>query len=149
MNTAMLKQTIKYWTHLFPYAHIPCNEDEYEKLLRFADELMELSRQEKNDERITSLLELVAKNIEEYESHHYPTQVATPIEMLQFIMEQHGLEQSDLPEIGSQSLVSKILSGKRKLTVEHIKKLSKRFHMSPSVFIENTTLKSHNESLSK
>lgn len=137
MNTARLKQTIECWNHLFPYAHVPRNEDEYEKLLRFVDELMQLSRQ-KTDESITTLLELVAKNIEEYESR-YPTKVATPIEMLEFLMEQHGLEQNDLPEIGGQPLVSKILSGERKLTVEHIKKLSKRFHVSPSVFIEDKT----------
>jgi HTH-type transcriptional regulator/antitoxin HigA len=51
-------------------------------------------------------------------------------------MEEHGLDQNHLPEIGSQSLVSKILNGERKLTVEHIKYLSKRFGVSPSVFIE-------------
>src|SRR5579862_1434596 len=133
MTPATLKRTIECWNQLFPYAHIPRNEDEYENLLCFVDELMELSRQKK-DERIAILLKLVAKNIEEYESRHYPTPVATPVEMLEFLMEQHGLEQSDLPEIGSQSLVSKILSGERKLTVEHIKNLSKRFHVSPSVF---------------
>lgn len=135
MSSTMFKQTIKSWNHIFPYAHIPHNEDEYETLLNFANELMEVSRH-KNDERVTTLLELVAKNIEAYESQHYATPVATPIEMLEFLMEQHGLEQGDLPEIGGQPLVSKVLSGERKLTVEHIKKLSKRFNVSPSVFIE-------------
>jgi HTH-type transcriptional regulator / antitoxin HigA len=51
-------------------------------------------------------------------------------------MEEHGLDQNDLPEIESQSLVSKILNGERKLTVEHIKYLSKRFNVSPTVYIE-------------
>ncbi len=41
--------------------------------------------------------------------------------MLAFLMEERGLGQTDFPEIGSQSLISKILSGERKLTVEHIK----------------------------
>ncbi len=134
MNTTTVKKTIEYWNHLFPYAHAPHNSDEYEKLLSFMNNLMELSHQKK-DERITSLLALVAKNIEEYESHQYPTHVATPVEMLSFLMEQHGLEQCDLPEIGSQSLVSKILCGDRNLTVEHIRKLSERFNVSPAVFI--------------
>ena len=35
-------------------------------------------------------------------------------------MEEHGLEQGDLPEIGSQSLVSKILSCERQPTRDHI-----------------------------
>ncbi len=30
-----------------------------------------------------------------------------------YLMEEHGLRQSDLPEIGSQGVVSEILNGKR------------------------------------
>lgn len=59
----------------------------------------------------------------------------SPIEMLEFLMQEHNLGQSDLPEIGSQSLVSKILSGERHLTTDHIKKLSGRFGVSPVVFL--------------
>ena len=137
MNTA-LKKTIEHWGYLSPYTHIPRNDAEYEKLLNFVEELMATSRHVKKDERVTSLLKLVAKNIEEYEAHRFPTKSASPIEMLEFLMEEHGLGQSDLPEIGSQSLVSKILSGERQLTVEHIQKLSKRFGVSSSVFIEDS-----------
>ena len=45
------------------------------------------------------------------------------------------IQQKDLPEIGSQSLVSKILNGERKLTVSHINHLAKRFGVSPLVFM--------------
>jgi len=48
----------------------------------------------------------------------YPTQSLSPIEMLEFLMKEHDLGQSDLPEIGSQSLISKILKKERHLTVE-------------------------------
>jgi HTH-type transcriptional regulator/antitoxin HigA len=130
-----LKKTIEHWSHIQPYVQIPRNEIEYEVLLTFIEKLMEISRHRK-DERIISLLKLLAKNIEEYEAHRYPSKPASPIEMLEFLMDEHSLNQNDLPEIGSQSLVSKILSGDRKLTVEHIQKLSKRFGVSPSVFIE-------------
>jgi HTH-type transcriptional regulator/antitoxin HigA len=132
MNAAT--QAIKHWSYIFPYAHVPRNESEYEKMLGFIDELMALSRLKK-DEQVTSLLNLIAKNIEKYESHHYTTKKASPIEMLLFLMEENHLSQNDLPEIGSQSLVSKILNGERHLTTDHIKKLSERFGVSPSVFI--------------
>ena len=99
---------------------------------------MEISRHVKKDERVASLLKMVAKNIEEYETRRFPTKQVSPLEMLEFLMEEHGLGQNDLPEIGSQSLVSKILSGERQLTVEHIQKLSKRFEVSSSVFIEDS-----------
>src|SRR5690242_20361689 len=104
MNTA-LKKTIEHWGHLLPYTHIPRNESEYEKLLNVVGELMKISRHTK-DARVTSLLKLIAKNIEEYETRRFPTKPVSPIEMLEFLMEEHNLGQGDLPEIGSQSLVS-------------------------------------------
>ena len=136
MNRA-LEKTIEHWGYLLPYAHIPRNESDYEKLLDFAEKLMQVSRKTK-DGRVTSLLRLIAKNIEEYENHRFPTKQVSPLEMLAFLMEEHSLGQGDLPEIGSQSLVSKILSGERHLTVEHIQKLSKRFGVSSAVFIEGS-----------
>lgn len=111
----------------------------HKKLLIFAEKLMEFLRHEKN-ESVTNLLKLVAKNIEAYEMQHFPNEEASPVDILKFLMEEHGLGQSDLPEIGSQSLVSKILSGERQLTVEHIQKLAKRFGVSPSVFIDTTEI---------
>jgi len=51
-------------------------------------------------------------------------------------MEAHGLTQSDLPEIGSQGVVSEILSGERELNIRQIRRLAKRFGVSPAVFIE-------------
>lgn len=136
MNTA-LKKTIEHWSYLQPYMHVPRNEAEYEEMLALVEKLMEALRSAKKNENLASLLKLVAKNIEEYEMHRYPKKHMTPIDVLKFLMEEHGLGQGDLPEIGSQSLVSKILNGERQLTVEHIQKLSKRFGVSPSVFIED------------
>ena len=128
-----IQQTIKHWGHVVPYAHVPRNEAEYEKLLIFVDELMDWTRQHKDD-RATSLLSLIASNIETYENKRYLSKKVSPIETLKFFMDEHGLGQDDLPVIGSQSLVSKILNGERQLTLEHIHSLSKRFGVSPAVF---------------
>ena len=50
-------------------------------------------------------------------------------------MEQHDLSQYDLAkDVGGQSVVSQILSGKRKLTRDHIERLSKRFGVTPATF---------------
>ena len=56
------------------------------------------------------------------------------IATLRVIMEQYNLGVADLPEIGSKSLVSRILSGERRLTRNHIEVLSKRFNISPALF---------------
>ncbi|MNR66199.1 Antitoxin HigA [compost metagenome] len=49
-------------------------------------------------------------------------------------MQEHGLTQSDLPEIGAQSVVSDILNGKRQLNVRHIRALAERFQVPTDVF---------------
>jgi HTH-type transcriptional regulator/antitoxin HigA len=50
-------------------------------------------------------------------------------------MEEHGLTQSDLSEIGSQGVVSEILNNKRELNVRQLRALARRFHVSPAVFL--------------
>jgi HTH-type transcriptional regulator/antitoxin HigA len=59
----------------------------------------------------------------------------SPVAMLRFLMEQHALAQSDLPELGSQGVVSEILRGKRELNLRQIKALAERFHVPAALFI--------------
>jgi len=73
--------------------------------------------------------------IEDYETSHSATPPVSPIAMLRFLMQQHELSQSDLPEVGTQGVVSEVLRGKRELNLRQIKALSKRFHVPTSVFI--------------
>ena len=55
--------------------------------------------------------------------------------MLRLLMEHHNLKTTDFKnEIGVKSVVSMIANGKRKLTVEHIRNLSSRFKINPSLF---------------
>lgn len=129
--SALSSNVIKHWDYVANYLHVPHSEMEYEQQLQLVDELMALSSRNK---KTTELLTLIASNIEKYENKLYPKAAISSNEMLKFLMEQHDLTQADLPEIGSQSLVSKILHGERQLTAEHINKLSRRFKVSPAVF---------------
>ena len=72
--------------------------------------------------------------IEAYDNRYYPLPSDDEIGALIYLMEEHSLSQSDLPEIGSQGVVSEILNGKRKLNVRQIQLLAKRFHVSPATF---------------
>jgi HTH-type transcriptional regulator/antitoxin HigA len=71
------------------------------------------------------------------ESQRYPIPAADPVTVLRFLMDQNGLSQRDIVQDfgGSESLVSMIMNGQRNLTVDHIRNLSARFHVSASVFI--------------
>jgi HTH-type transcriptional regulator/antitoxin HigA len=84
---------------------------------------------------LSSLMETIGSLIETYESQHYPDIEGDPINALKALMKEHGLKQSDLPEIGSQGVVSEIISGKRQLNVRQLKLLSERFKVSPVVFV--------------
>jgi len=48
--------------------------------------------------------------------------------VLRFVMDQHSLRQKDFVDIFvTPSVTSKVLSGKRELSKEHIRRLSSRF----------------------
>src|SRR5947199_4821664 len=69
-------------------------------------------------------LEILFTLIEAYERVHYPIAPPHPIEAIKFRMDQLGLKSSDLAKyLGYKSRASEILSGKRKLTVEMMRKM--------------------------
>ena len=80
-------------------------------------------------------IELLTLLIERYEEEHFSIPQASPADVLRFLLERHGLKQRDLAgDLGGESVVSEVLSGKRKLNATHIEQLSKRFRVSPAVF---------------
>ena len=81
------------------------------------------------------LLDTLGTLIEAYEAEYEPLPPVSGADMLQYLMEEHGLRQADLSEIGSQGVVSEILSGKRELNVRQIRALAERFEVSPAVFV--------------
>ena len=83
----------------------------------------------------SKLAELLTLLIEEFEEKNYQLKAASPIDVLVELMDVNNLKQKDLVGIfATESIVSEILSGKRSLTVDHITRLSERFHVSPAVF---------------
>ena len=81
------------------------------------------------------LAELLTLLIENFEDQNYKLIAATPREVLCELMESNGLKQKELVDVfGAESTVSAVLNGKREMTREHIKRLSRRFHVSPEVF---------------
>ena len=88
-----------------------------------------------NRAAVGQYLRAVIPFIEQYEKREFPIGPATPEEVLGFFMEEHNLTQYDLAkDLGGQPVVSQILRGKRRLTREHIERLSKRFGVTPATF---------------
>jgi len=79
--------------------------------------------------------ELLTVLIEAYEEEHFPIRAVSPVEVLAELMAANNLKQKDLaPLLGSESIVSEVLHGKRELNKQHIEKLSQRFKASPALF---------------
>ena len=118
-------------------AHIH-NQDEYEQALEVMDALMD------DYDNNVPLIEMLSVSIERWEDtaeefsefNNRIRKSQDDIAVLKLLMEQHNLGVSDLPEIGSKSLVSKIMHAERQLTKEHIMALSKRFKVSPALFFK-------------
>ena len=89
-------------------------------------------RKSKEERELADLLTLL---IEDYEEKHYALPKASPLAVIEFLMDQHGLKQKDLVDVfGTPSIVSEVLNGKRELNKEHIRRLSDRFGVSPELF---------------
>ncbi len=129
-----LKKIAKIWPDIQPIFSVPHNEKEYNKLVRLLDNIIdEVSNNESHP--LSSLMETIGNLIETYESQYCNEIEGDPIDTLNTLMDEHGLNQSDLSEVGSQGVVSEILSGQRQLNLRQIKMLSRRFNVSPAVFI--------------
>ena len=129
-----LKEIAKVWPDIQPIFSVPHNEKDYNKLVNLLDSLIDEVGDNENHS-LTSLMETIGTLIETYESQYVDEIEGNPIDTLNALMEEHGLKQSDISEIGSQGVVSEILSGRRQLNVRQIKILSKRFRVSPAVFV--------------
>jgi HTH-type transcriptional regulator/antitoxin HigA len=110
------------------------SEAENERCIRRLEELdRKGSRISAAERRMAELLTLL---IEDFEDKHYALKAASPVKVLSELMLANNLKQKDLVDIfGTPSIISEVLHGKRQLTTEHIRQLSRRFHVSPEAFI--------------
>jgi len=122
-----------HWANIAPLLTIR-NEREYNAAVKRLNELLdEIGDNEKHP--LYSLLDTLGTLIHAYEEEHYPIPDVTGVDVLRLLMDEHGLTQSDLPEVGSQGVVSEILNGKRELNVRQIRSLAHKFGVSSAVFV--------------
>jgi len=106
-----------------------------EELAEYTKALFELTAKSAPTPEEEEAIKLLTLLIECYEAERYPVPDADPADVLRFLLRRNGLAQRDIAaELGGESTVSLVLSGKRGLSRDHIARLSRRFHVSPSVF---------------
>ena len=131
--TLVTDQLQTHWANISPLLTIR-NEKEYNAAVKRLNELLdEIGTNEKHS--LYTLLDTLGTLVHAYEEEHYPIPEATGTEVLRFLMDEHGLTQSDLPEVGSQGVISEILNNKRELNIRQIRALSEKFSVSAAVFV--------------
>ena len=137
MSYTALKKTAQRLSDQASFVVEITNDEEYEQAMALMDELID------DYDNHLVLIELLSLSIDRWESSsaefaqfNQRTSGGDPaVSLLRLLMDQHKLGVADLPEIGSKSLVSKILNERdRQLTRQHIDALSKRFNISPALF---------------
>ncbi|KQT60816.1 transcriptional regulator [Methylobacterium sp. Leaf456] len=107
---------------------------EYDAAVRVMNGLLDAGAGEEGHP-LAGLLDVLGSFIGEYDEAQHRLPDATPAEILRLLMEQHGLRQGDLPEVGSQGVVSEVLSGRRALNLGQIRRLAERFGVAPGSFL--------------
>ncbi len=121
--------------------HIKTEQD-YQDALETMEHLFTTAEDTKDDP-LNDLIEIISRAIAKYEAGQEDivafdkkaNNTSQEISVLRVLMSQHNLKLTDFKdEIGSKSLVSMILNGKRNLTKEHIANISTKFNLDPASF---------------
>src|SRR5690606_25916729 len=112
-----------------------------EEALTLIESLLE-EAEDSPDDPLNAVIELLGHAIETYENRNEELAVFEQraleqpgdLAMLRLLMSQHQPGTADLPENGSKSMVSRVLSGERSLNKKHISALSRRFDIDPGLF---------------
>ena len=113
--------------------HVIHNDEELEA---YTNALFRLTARGNPSRAEQEAIELLTLLIERYEETSYPIPKADAVSVVRFLLEHQDLTQRDLvTEFGSESAVSMFLAGQRKLTLEQVRKLSKRFKLPADVFV--------------
>lgn len=133
--TTELEVVARVWPEIEQSLSVPHTEAEYNRLLALLDGLIDEVGEDETHP-LASLMETIGSLVAAYEADHVPEPEGHPVDVLKLLLDEHGLTQSDLPEVGSQGVISEILSGKRQLNSRQIKALAKRFGVSAAVFLD-------------
>jgi HTH-type transcriptional regulator/antitoxin HigA len=120
--------------HSFPLVSIR-NNTHLAEALAVIDRLLDIAQRSKaQEEYLSALTDLV----ETYENSHVAIPATSGVEALRYLMAEHELTQAELaPLFGAPSIVSEVLSGKRRLALSHISRLAERFGVPADVFIQS------------
>ncbi len=141
MNAMVFKEACLHFAEVAaPYMPIR-DAEHYEEALVLIEGLLE-EAEDSADDPLNIVIDMLSRAIAVYEQQDaalasfaaQPADESADLALLRVLMSQHQLGVADLPEIGSKSMVSRVLSGQRSLSKQHIKALANRFGINPGLF---------------
>ena len=111
------------------------SDDEHDRL---AELLMKLALSDERTAEEDRLIELLERLVDDYDERRMKGRLdgLPPLALLEHLMEEGGLKQVDLVDcFGSQSVVSAVMSGKRRMNTEHARRLARRFGLPLAMFL--------------
>lgn len=138
LDVQAMKSLSQQITQVMPWVQGINSDQQYDELLALMDELVEdYDANQLLIDLLFPVLQEYEETAERFKAFNQRIETLDPgIAMLRLLIDQHSLTQSDFQqEIGGKSLVSQILSGKRSLTLGHIRALSKRFGIPAAMFV--------------
>jgi HTH-type transcriptional regulator/antitoxin HigA len=132
--TTRLDTALAHWPYVAPLLTPPITDADYQQLAESLDVVLDAGGADEANP-LAALAVAMGNLISGYEAQRQPMPDAmNAVEALACLMKQHGLRQSDLPEIGNQAKVSEVLSGKHTINLRQARALAKRFGIGIEVF---------------
>ena len=132
--SASIRDAMAGWPAVAPFLAEPRSKGEFARLVAALDAVLDAGGADESHP-LASLADHLGELVARYEERHRPFKEMAARDLLRHLMTEHGLRQSDLPEIGAQSVVSDVLRGRRRLNVGQISRLSRRFGLPADVFM--------------
>lgn len=110
------------------------NAKEYADLVEALDAALDAGGADETHP-LARLADYLGELVAEYEAKDKMPPAATGAEALRYLMQRDNLRQVDLPELGSQGVVSELLSGRRNFNARQTKVVVAHFGVPVALFL--------------
>jgi HTH-type transcriptional regulator / antitoxin HigA len=129
-----IESAMHHWRYVAPLLQPARNEKEYAELVEALDAAMDAGGANENHP-LARLVDYLGELVAEYEAKDEMPPAATAAEVLCYLMQRDHLRQIDIPELGSQGVVSELLAGRRGFNVRQAKAMATKFGVSAALFL--------------
>ena len=130
----LIEQAAEHWPFVAPLVTAPGSEEDYDRLVERLDEVLSVTGGNQ-DHVLATLASVIGSLIETYDEKVRPMPAVSGADALRYLMQEHSLTRDDLADVGTRSIISDILAGKREISVPQARALARRFCLPAALFL--------------